>query len=198
MQLHKQLGRADKRLARLPLLEAIQGASMRLAIFLVVLLHVISQAEHRRDRGRARKATLNSGPVAQNTGDIDKTGRRLPVRRHQRQDGTDSHGRSPWRARVRASKVEALGRGRVDDAGVVLLSRIQFAFVVTFPIIFAARAVELACAALSAFAFFSAASWLSVRIRPSGISAPVRCAALVAASRLHPNSPADVQRTRPA
>ena len=132
MQLHKQLGRADKRLARLPLLEAFQGASMRLAIFLVVLLHsspklntgeIVGElesdaqfgagcAEHRRYRQNRSAASCSSPPTPR---------------------WNCSHGRSPWRARVRASKVEALGRGRVDDAGVVLLSRIQFAFVVTFP-----------------------------------------------------------------
>ena len=72
------------------------------------------------------------------------------------------------------------------DADVVLLSRIQFAFVVTFHIIFAARAVELACAASSAFAFSGAASWLSVRIRPSGTSAPACCAAFVATALFAP------------
>src|SRR5512132_4503482 len=79
-----------------------------------------------------------------------------------------------------------------------LLSRIQFAFVVTFTIIFVARAVELACAASSAFAFSSAASWLSVRIgRPAPMHQSVAQLSLPY-SILHPNSPADVQRTRPA
>ena len=96
-----------------------------------------------------------------------------------------SHGRSRWR-RVRASKVEGSGRGRVDDAGVLLLSRIEFAFVATSHHLRSARAVELACAASSAFAFSGAASWLSVRIRPSGTSAPVRYAAFVATALFAP------------